>query len=121
MAIKIINYLTTEQIQAITDAVLREVSTDNTWEEIKDHTLADLCSINQDALIDDLFENDPRDVEHFPSMISHVKIYDELLGTQRAGEIPEYESSDLQYAYEAHGGNGTVPDGWVSPDEAIEL
>jgi hypothetical protein len=82
-------YLTTDQIKAIKDAVLREVSTGNTWEEIKDRSLADLCSANQGALIDDLYENHPRDREHRTGMASHVRIYDQLLGTHRADEINE--------------------------------
>jgi hypothetical protein len=84
-------HLNADQVQAITDAVLREVSTNSTWTEIKDLSLLDLCSMNQDALIDDLFENDPRDSNHRESMKNHVKTYDVLLQTNRAAEIPASE------------------------------
>lgn len=80
-------YLTADEIKAITDAVLREVSAYSQWDEIKDQTLAGLCSANQDALIDDLFERHPDDAPHEAGMISHVRIYDRLLGTSRAAEL----------------------------------
>lgn len=86
------DYLTPDTIKAITDAVLRDLVTGNTWEEIKDRTLADLCSANQDSLIDDLFENDPRDVSFRLGMIDHVRTYDLLLSSQRINEVPcEYQ------------------------------
>ena len=85
-------HLTADDVKAITDAVLREVSTSSTWEEIEDMTLTDIISANQDALIDDLYDDDPRDREHRAGMVSHVKTYDALLGTSRAAEIPERQS-----------------------------
>jgi hypothetical protein len=82
-------WLTAEQVKAITDAVLREVTTSITWDELGDRTIADLCSMNQDALIDDLYEDHPDDRPHRDGMVAHIKTYDALLGTSRAAEIPE--------------------------------
>ena len=93
------NFLTPTEVKAILDAVNREVTTDNTWEEIKGLTLADICSGNQDALIDDLFENDQRDAEFIPGMVAHVKTYDSLLGTSRASELP---ASDCTCSHGLH-------------------
>jgi hypothetical protein len=87
-------HMTTDQIEAIKDAVMREVSTSNAWDEIKDLSLSDLCSANQDALIDDLYGDFPSDREHRSGMIGHIKIYDALLQTNRADEIPSKEGTD---------------------------
>lgn len=78
--------LTPEQIAVITDAVQRSLLSED-WDEIQDKTLADLCAVNQDALMDDLAEDDPRDAAHRPGMIASVKTYDTLLNTSRADDI----------------------------------
>jgi hypothetical protein len=85
-------FLTEDEVKPIRDAVLRDVRTGaNTWAEIKDLTLADFCSRNQDALIDDLFEDDPRDREHRSGMIEYIRAYDRLLDTHRADDLlPEW-------------------------------
>ena len=83
------DYLKPDEIKAITDAVLRELVTGNQWDDVKGRTLEDFCSANQDALIEDLYEDDPRDRKYRPGMIDHVKTYDVLLGTHRADEIPD--------------------------------
>jgi hypothetical protein len=80
--------LNVDQVKALTDAVLRQIVIGNSWEEIKGYTLEDLCAINQDALIDDLYDDDPRDREHRSGMVGYVEVYDTLLGTHRAAEIP---------------------------------
>jgi hypothetical protein len=87
-------WLTAEEVAAIQVAVTRDVTTDITWDEIKGRTLADIISANQDALIDDLYEDDPRDKDHRPGMIEHIRIYDRLLGTDRAREIPPDSYAD---------------------------
>lgn len=82
-------HLSTEEAEAIASAMLRGVHAGSvTWDEIKDRTLSDFCSINQDALIEDLYEDDPRDRSHRPHMLNQVRVYDRLLGTHRADKLP---------------------------------
>jgi predicted DNA-binding ribbon-helix-helix protein len=80
--------MTADQVKAVLDAVRREVTESHVWDEIKDMSLADLCAANQDALIDDLYEDHPDDRPRRPAMVSHVATYDTLLGTGRLAEVP---------------------------------
>jgi hypothetical protein len=73
-------HLTPEQAEFIMYSVAREVTDSRTpWDEIKDLTLADLVSQNQDALIDDVFENAPT--------LRWIRTADTLLDTHRISEI----------------------------------
>ena len=80
--------MTATEIAAVLDAVRREVHESNVWDEMKDMSLADLCAANQDALIDDLYEDHPDDRPHRSGMLLHVATYDVLLGTNRLAEVP---------------------------------
>lgn len=80
--------MTAGDVQAVMDAVRREVIAGAAWDELAGLTLEELCDRNQDALVDDLYEDDPRDRDHTAGMIAHVRTYDRLLGTDRASEVP---------------------------------
>lgn len=82
--------LTQDQSEAIMDAVMRDVTDSRTpWDEIKDMTLADFCAQNQDALIDDIFEQHPDDTQDvMAGKRRWIRVYDELLGTDRSSELP---------------------------------
>jgi hypothetical protein len=80
--------MTRTEVQAVLDAVRREVHESNVWDEMKDMSLADLCAANQDALIDDLFADYPSDRHRRGEMLLHVATYDTLLGTTRLAEVP---------------------------------
>lgn len=81
-------WLTSDQVEAIGLAVSRENTTGITWAELKDMTIADMCSANQDALIDDWFEEaGTLTDENRAAILSAVRTYDELLGTGRAAEL----------------------------------
>lgn len=88
--------MTAEVVTAIMNAVGHVVSVHDYWAESRDLTLAGVCSSNQDALIDDLFECHPSDKPHLPGMVAHVRTYDLLLGTSRASEIPADILADLK-------------------------
>lgn len=79
--------MTAQETEAVRVAVQRELGGGTTWDEIRDLTLADLVARNQDALIDDLFEDHPDDRPHRAEMTALVSVYDRLLGTRRAGEL----------------------------------
>lgn len=84
------NWMTEDEVAAVRDAVSRELVAGSVeWDEIKDLSLADLARSNQDALIDDLFEDHPDDREHRQSMKDRVTVYDRLLGTDRAAELAD--------------------------------
>jgi hypothetical protein len=71
------NSLTAEQAEFIMYSVAREVVDSQTpWEEIQDHTLADLVAENQDSLVDDVF-----------TATAAIKAADSLFGTDRAAEV----------------------------------
>lgn len=80
--------MTGEQVQAVLDAVRREVCEQHNWAEMQDMSLADLCAANQDALIDDLHEDHPDDRPHRAAIVEHVAVYDDLLDTNRLAEVP---------------------------------
>jgi hypothetical protein len=81
-------YLTSDQVEVILSALKRDVSTSVTWADIRDMSVSDMCAANQDALIDDLYERNPDDSAHRGEMVRYVLVYDHLLGTNRASEIP---------------------------------
>ena len=115
-------YMNADGIKAIVDAVLREVRPGNIWDEIKDKSLSDLCSINQDALIDDLYENDPRDRDHRSGIIDHIKIYDRLLGTSRYDAIMcIYQTTEddpaIRVCVTHDDGFGLYSDQWCAKDK----
>lgn len=82
--------LTADQVRAVQLAVSRDVSVraGMGWDELKDQTLAGVCSASQDALIDDWHEEAGTLTRDQQTEISRlVTIYDGLLGTSRAGEL----------------------------------
>jgi hypothetical protein len=72
--------------EAVRLAAERELTGSARWDEIKDLTVADLLSRNQDALIDDWYEDDltPAQREEIAAL---VVTYDRLLGTRRAAGL----------------------------------
>jgi hypothetical protein len=72
------------QVTAIMLAAEREVNTHEQRADAEGYDLAGLCSANQDALIDDLWEDHPDDRPHRFDMADLVRTYDGLLGTRRA-------------------------------------
>jgi hypothetical protein len=78
--------MTPEQASAVLLAMQREAGAGGTWGEAKDLTVEALCAANQDALIDDLFEQ-PSD-PHRAEIVALIKVYDTLLGTNRLAEVP---------------------------------
>src|SRR5215469_2202849 len=78
--------MTPEQAAAVLLAMQREAGAGGTWGEAKDLTVESLCATNQDALIDDLYE-EPGD-PHRAEIVALIKVYDTLLGTNRAAEVP---------------------------------
>lgn len=84
--------LTGPQLEAIGYAVTREVypTAHLCWDEIGDHTIADLCSANQDACIDGWFDYYHEHTEADRREIAElVAVYDSLLGTNRVAELTE--------------------------------
>jgi len=76
--------LTEEDVNAILDAVKREVRVGAEWSEVQGMTLGGACSASQGALIDDLWEGHPDDKGREDEMTSRVRTYDRILGTRRA-------------------------------------
>jgi hypothetical protein len=81
-------WMTAEETEAVQVAVQRDLRAGSiTWDEIRDRTLADLVASNQDALIEDMFEDHADDRPHRREMAALIGVYDRLLGTSRATEI----------------------------------
>jgi hypothetical protein len=79
--------LTTKQCTAIGFAVQRETDSRTPWAEIKDQTLEQLCAANQDALIDDWFDDPNLTGKGRVAILEAVTVYDGLLGTNRVSEL----------------------------------
>lgn len=113
--------LSPDHVKAITDAVLRELVIGVFWNEIAGKTLADLCAINQDALIDDLYEGHPDDTEHRAGMLDHIKTYDALLGTNRFDELPPEWSTPEAPPQQYLCALCQTPHTVISRDEALKV
>lgn len=83
--------LTPDQRKAIRDAILREIDDPGLtyWDELKDRTVADFCSANEDALTDDLLADYSTDSPEFKAAAAaHVIIYRELLDMDPVTRAP---------------------------------
>ena len=72
-------------------AVARAASTHEQWDECRASDLEGLCAANQDALIDDWWE-DPDlagDPVRQAELRALVAVYDELLGTSRVTQLDD--------------------------------
>lgn len=89
------------QVQAILHAISREVHAGGQWPEFSDLTIAELCSANQDAVIDDMHGDsgmtESEIAAALPSARAQVAIYDDLLSTNRVSELPDAETENPRH------------------------